>query len=148
MLPEPSPVGTGRENSAWFDGNGTMEWMSPEAEIAAILDAGAGAQALLAASQLPPGIRTGLWLRCGFWAEAHNVAQDLHTPTGSYWHAILHRAEPDEFNAGYWFRKIGSHPVLLQMADRWDLNAFTHASPAQREREAQLLLDFCISNFV
>ena len=148
MLSEPIAGGMRRENSVRLACNGTMEGMSPEAEIAAILDAGAGAQALLAASELPPGIRTGLWLRCGFWAEAHNVAQDLHTPTGSYWHAILHRAEPDEFNAGYWFRKIGSHPVLLQMADRWDLNAFTHASPAEREREAQLLLDFCISNFV
>jgi len=120
--------------------------MSLEAEIAAILDAGAAAKPLLAASQLPPGIRTGLWLRCGFWAEAHNVAQDLHTPTGSYWHAIIHRQEPDEFNAGYWFRKAGAHPVHRQMADRWDLAAFTHASPVQREREAQLLLDYCISN--
>jgi hypothetical protein len=123
-----------------------MVRMSPEAEIAAILASGSGARALLAASQLPPGVRTGLWLRCGFWEEAHNVAQDLHTPTGSYWHAIIHRDEPDEFNAGYWFRRIGSHPVLLQMASRWDTAAFTHASPAQRQREAQLLLDFCIAN--
>jgi hypothetical protein len=121
-----------------------MDRMSPDAEIAAILKAGPGAKPLLAGSQLPPGVRAGLWLQCGFWDEAHSVAQDLHTATGSYWHAILHRAEPDEFNAGYWFRKIGSHPVLGQMADRWDQTAFIHASPAQREREAQLLLDYCI----
>lgn len=123
-----------------------MVQMHPEAEIAAILEAGASARELLAASQLSPGVRTGLWLRCGFWTEAHEVAQDLHTPTGSYWHAILHRQEPDEFNAGYWFRKIGSHPVLLQMPGRWDANAFLRATPAERQREAQLLLDYCISH--
>ena len=117
--------------------------MSPDAEIAAILAAGPDSEPLLAASKLPPAVLAGLWLRCGFWAHAHSVAQDLHSPTGSYWHAIIHRDEPDEFNAGYWFRKIGHHPVFEQMGERWDVNAFTHASPAQREREAQLLLDYC-----
>ena len=117
--------------------------MSSDAEIAAILAAGPDAEPLLVASKLPPAVLAGLWLHCGFWAQAHGVAQDLHTPTGCYWHAILHRAEPDEFNAGYWFRKIGHHPVFEQMGVRWDVAAFTHASPAQREREAQLLLDYC-----
>jgi hypothetical protein len=32
------------------------------------------------------------------------------------------------------------------MADRWDAAAFARASPAQREREAQLLLDYCITH--
>jgi len=95
------------------------------------------------AATLPPAVRAGLLLSRGLWAEAHNVAQDLHTPTGSYWHAIIHRAEPDEFNAGYWFRKIGHHPVFDEMGDRWDVNAFIHASAAEREREIQILLEYC-----
>ena len=124
-----------------------MVAMSPADEIAAILaNPGPAARPLLAASTLPPGVRAGLWLRCGFWPQAHEVAQDLPTPTGSYWHAILHREEPDEFNARYWFGRIGSHPVLRQMADRWDAAAFARASPAQRQREAQLLLDYCITH--
>ena len=120
--------------------------MSPDAEIAAILTAGSAAEPLLAASKLAPAVLAGLWLSCGFWTQAHNVAQDLHTPVGSYWHAIIHRDEPDEFNAGYWFCKIGHHPVFEQMGVPWNVAAFTHASPAQREREAQLLLEYCVNN--
>jgi hypothetical protein len=61
----------------------------------------------------------GLLLRVGQWAESHSVAQDIETAEGSYWHAILHRMEPDSFNASYWFRRVGKHavfPALLQRA--------------------------------
>lgn len=86
--------------------------------------------------------RAGLFLHTGFWNEAHEVAQELHTPDGSYWHAFIHREEPDEFNAGYWFQKAGRHPVMLQMGPNWDRNAFVRATPAQRQREWELLFDY------
>ena len=41
----------------------------------------------------------------GDWESSHNIAQDLHTETGSWIHAYLHRKEGDEFNAGYWYRR-------------------------------------------
>lgn len=63
----------------------------------------------------PEGVRAGLLIYAGAWNEAHNVAQDLHTPEGSYWHAILHRQEPDAWNSGYWFRKVGRHAVYEQV---------------------------------
>ncbi len=57
----------------------------------------------------------GLLLRVGCWAESHEVAQDIHSAEGSYWHAIAHRMEPDSANAAYWFRKVGDHPIFPEL---------------------------------
>ena len=47
-----------------------------------------------------------LWLaKAGRWHEAHEVAQDIHTPFGSWIHAHLHVMEGDLGNAGYWYRQ-------------------------------------------
>jgi hypothetical protein len=54
----------------------------------------------------------GLWLRLDRIDEAHKIAQDLETPEGSFWHAIVHRREPDPGNSAYWFRRTGRHPVF------------------------------------
>jgi hypothetical protein len=64
------------------------------------------------AARSPYGARAGLLLHYGRWDEAHNVAQELETPEGSFWHAIVHRLEPDPGNAEYWFRRTGRHPVF------------------------------------
>jgi hypothetical protein len=49
---------------------------------------------------------TALWhAKKGNWEEAHNIAQDIHTPTGSWIHALLHLIEGDVGNAGYWYAK-------------------------------------------
>ena len=60
----------------------------------------------------------GLLLRAGYWAESHSVAQDIDTLEGSYWHAILHRLEPDSFNASYWFRRVGQHAIFPALQQR------------------------------
>jgi hypothetical protein len=60
----------------------------------------------------------GLWLRFDFLDESHRISQEIETPSGSYWHGIMHRRELDYDNAKYWFRRVGEHPVFpdLQLA--------------------------------
>jgi hypothetical protein len=48
--------------------------------------------------------------------ESHTISQSIETPTGSYWHGIMHRREPDYSNAKYWFRRVGNHPVFAPLA--------------------------------
>jgi hypothetical protein len=54
----------------------------------------------------------GLWLYHDFLDESHRISQEIATTTGSYWHGIMHRREPDYSNSRYWFRRVGTHPVF------------------------------------
>ncbi|HTU92007.1 MAG TPA: hypothetical protein VMF69_18130, partial [Gemmataceae bacterium] len=63
-------------------------------------------------SGMADACRAGLWLYHNFLDESHRLSQELHTPTGSYWHALIHRREPDFDNAKYWFRRVGVHPIF------------------------------------
>jgi hypothetical protein len=111
----------------------------------------------------------GLWLRFDFFDESHAISQDIETPSGSYWHAILHRREPDYGNARYWFRRVGAHPIFPALneaamaagwskAPRWDAVAFVERiEQANRNKdesseklcreiqqiEWELLFDYC-----
>jgi hypothetical protein len=58
----------------------------------------------------------GLWLLLDHLHESHEISQKISTPSGSYWHGILHRRELDFANAKYWFRRVGAHPVLKDLA--------------------------------
>jgi hypothetical protein len=40
------------------------------------------------------------------------VSQKIETPSGSYFHAIMHRMEGDFGNAKYWYARCQNHPVL------------------------------------
>src|ERR1019366_5110122 len=53
----------------------------------------------------PAAPMAGLWLYFSCFEEAHRLIDHPRTPDGVYWHAILHRMEPDDGNAAYWFRK-------------------------------------------
>jgi hypothetical protein len=53
-----------------------------------------------------------LWLYHNFLDESHRISQEIATPTGSYWHGLMHRREPDYGNSKYWFRRVGDHPVF------------------------------------
>lgn len=58
------------------------------------------------------GIKAGLWLYIDELDRSHEYSQAIHTPTGSFWHAIMHRREGDFPNAKYWYRKAGAHPAM------------------------------------
>ena len=98
----------------------------------------------------------GLWLHFDFLDEAHQICQADESPAGSYWHAIMHRREPDASNAKYWFRRVGSHPVLTQLpaaarqigyefrsaagfVDDCETYRGTNSPPEQLARQVQLL---------
>jgi hypothetical protein len=57
----------------------------------------------------------GLYLLYDGLDESHMISQSIETPTGSYWHGIMHRREPDYGNAKYWFRRVGDHPVFAPL---------------------------------
>lgn len=49
-----------------------------------------------------------LWFtKNGDWDAAHDIAQDIATPLGSWIHALLHLIEGDLANARYWFVEAG-----------------------------------------
>lgn len=73
----------------------------------------------------PPGLSQeaqALWhAKKGHWEASHNIAQDIHTPLGSWIHALLHLIEGDVGNAHYWFAKAGKPPVKpSQIETLWE----------------------------
>jgi len=81
----------------------------------------AGARGLFPQPRAPEAAQAGLYLYFSCWDEAHELAQSIATADGSYWHAIVHRQEPDAGNSAYWFRRVGNHaifPALQAEAER------------------------------
>jgi hypothetical protein len=127
------------------------------------------AQAIKALPSLPASVMTGLYLYAGCWDAAHSAADGIEEPNGYFWHAIVHRQEPDDWNSSYWFRKVGTHPIFPHLAveaeqlgyhseKEWDPFAFIQACAAARQHpgspgeqlaagvqlvEWQLLFDYC-----
>lgn len=105
-------------------------------------------------SRAPEAALGGLWLYFSGADECHTLVQDLETKEGCFWHAILHRQEPDAGNAAYWFRQVGSHSVFSELArtvqsvvavhpnvafragDRWDPFAFIDFCEEARRKPA------------
>jgi hypothetical protein len=127
--------------------------------------AGAFAPHPIADLNMARGCLAGVWLYHDFLDESHSISQEIHTPTGSYWHALMHRREPDFDNSKYWWRRVGDHPVFALLAEEaarlgwrmWEPAAFVDAceqecgSGSDREmllRKVQraewgLLFDWC-----
>ena len=63
-------------------------------------------------------IKSGLLLWNDALDESHNISQGLDNQTGSYWHGIMHRREPDYSNSKYWFHRVGTHPIFPELRER------------------------------
>ena len=75
----------------------------------------------------------GLWLLHDFQDESHATSQDLDTVEGSYWHGILHRREPDYWNAKYWFRRVPDHPIFAELTKQAEAQTRESGTPAGSE---------------
>ena len=62
-------------------------------------------------------IKSGLLLWNDDLNDSHDISQRLSNSTGSYWHGIMHRREPDYSNAKYWFGRVGTHPIYPELRD-------------------------------
>jgi hypothetical protein len=81
--------------------------------------------ATLAQPEPPAGLSAplmALWLcKKDRWHDSHEVAQDLHTPMGSWIHALLHLIEGDIGNAGYWYARAGKPAAKPSQIDaEWE----------------------------
>jgi hypothetical protein len=95
--------------------------------------------------------RAGLWLAFSYLDESHAISQGLNTAEGSYWHALMHRREPDHSNAAYWLRRVGAHPVhepLQQAAAELAASAAPQAGFLTRQArwDAFAFNDLCEAN--
>lgn len=74
----------------------------------------------------------GLWLWHDALDACHRIVQDIPSPTGSFWHAIMHRREGDFSNSKYWYNRSLTHPV-----HKW-MGSIASSIVGQNPRERQL----------
>ncbi len=112
---------------------------------------------LFAGARAPEMVLCGLYVYFSCFEEAHALTQDIETPEASYWHAIVHRQEPNAENAAYWFRQVGAHPIfpMLAVADPFafiEMCEQARQQPgsemearalAMQRAEWQVLFDYC-----
>lgn len=58
------------------------------------------------------GVLAALWLWHDHLDESHRLSQGIDTPTGSFWHAIMHRREGDFGNSKHWYARCPGHPAF------------------------------------
>jgi hypothetical protein len=79
---------------------------------------------LFGGARAPRGALAGLYLYFSCRDDAHETAQSDNSAEGSYWHAIVHRQEPDAGNSSYWFQRVGEHAVFPALLERaWAIGA-------------------------
>jgi len=91
---------------------------------------------LFAGARSPLGALAGLYLCFSCREEAHETAQSDSSAEGSYWHAIVHRQEPDPGNSSYWFHRVGEHAVFPRLLEAAEAIAARHPDAALRFAKA------------
>lgn len=99
----------------------------------------ADARDLFAGTRDPEAAMSGLFLYFSCLTEAHELVHRFETADGEYWHGIMHRMEGDAYNAGYWFRRVGKHPVFPALYREAALLGYTPG----REWDSFAFIQFC-----
>ena len=69
-------------------------------------------------SMMGDALQSGLLLWNDALDASHTISQGIESRTGSYWHGIMHRREPDYSNAKYWFERVEVHPTFPSLRER------------------------------
>ena len=69
-------------------------------------------------STMGDAVQSGLLIWNDALDASHTISQNIESRTGSYWHGIMHRREPDYSNAKYWFGRVGVHPIFPELRER------------------------------
>lgn len=114
--------------------------LRPVSTVDAAMDREIGAlrpETLAGSEEAGLSLQAGFYLWNGSLDRSHTIAQEIETPTGSYWHGLMHRMEGDYSNAKYWFRLVGGHPAmaslpskLLALLEETHAQGMLQASPA------------------
>jgi hypothetical protein len=88
------------------------------------------------APDLTDGVRAGLLLWNDDLDASHTISQGIETPTGSFWHAIMHRREGDAGNSLYWWRRTSAHPAFVEVG-----KAALKVLEDEEEKTAQVFAD-------
>lgn len=91
-------------------GTRSVAWV--KAEVAALgVDLGLGVETV-------ERLRAAALLYHDHHNEAHDLVQDMTDREGALIHALVHRREPDFWNAKYWFRRVGDHPIYRSLGEQ------------------------------
>lgn len=92
----------------------------------------------------------GLWLWHDFLDRSHEYSQQIGSPSGSYWHAIMHRREPDYSNSKYWYRRVGNHPIhkplqaqIAELSDQFEGDPFVAGIAENDSFDGLAFVDLC-----
>jgi hypothetical protein len=102
-------------------------------------------ESLLSHARSPKAALGGLFLYFSCADECHELVQNLNSSEGDFWHAILHRREPDPANSAYWFKQTGMHPVFPELAKAADEVAMKYPEANFRRGpwDPKFFIDFC-----
>lgn len=54
------------------------------------------------------------------WQAAHDIIEQLESKEANWVHAYLHRVEGDQWNAGYWYRRVGKPMPDYSFDQEWN----------------------------
>ena len=104
---------------------------------------------------LDGAVLAGLLLWNDDLEASHTLSQNIHSATGSFWHAIMHRREGDAGNSKYWWHRTGAHPafdavqqaVLAVLQEETDTTARSFAEQIRKAKTwlPEKFVDACVA---